>query len=53
MTPEQLAGLALLLMDFRDWLAEDVGETIEQQAVDYLIDVVSDQRNRLIMGGAR
>lgn len=53
MTPEMLTGLALMLMEFRDWLAEDVGETIEQQAIDYLIDVVAAQRNRLIMDGAR
>lgn len=52
MTPEWLTGLEELLIAFRDWLAEDVGDTVEQQTIGYLVDVIAFQRRRLLAEGA-
>lgn len=53
MTPVQLSALALALLEFEEWLAEDVSDTIEQHACRYLRDVVLYQRRLLIAKGAR
>lgn len=53
MTPERLTGLALLLIDYREWLAEDVPETLNQALVNAVIEHIGVQRARLVAEGAR
>lgn len=53
MTPERLTILGLLLLEYRDWLAEDVPGTLEQAMVEAVVDHMGEQRERLIASGAR
>ena len=48
MTPERLTGLAALLLEYRDWLAEDVPGTLEQAQVEAVVDFIGVQRRRLV-----
>lgn len=49
MTPQRLNRLAVLLLEFRDWLAhDDVQGTVEQEACSYLVDVIFEARKRLL-----
>lgn len=49
MTPEQLTGLAVLLMEVRDWL-DDQGELgLDRLVFERVIDVLGLQRQRLVL----
>lgn len=53
MTPEQLTGLGLLLMDLRDWLNESDPGSLDAAVVDRCVDVCAEARRRLTQAGAR
>lgn len=53
MTPEQLTGLGLLLLEFRDWLADTEALSFDALVVDRTIDIVGEARRRLVEAGAR
>jgi hypothetical protein len=53
MTPERLTGLAALLLDTRDWLAEYAPGSLDYWLIDALIDRLAEYRRRLVAEGAR
>ena len=53
MTPERLTGLAALLIDLRDWVADVDPGSLDYWLIDALIDVLARRRTALLMEGAR
>lgn len=53
MTPAMLTTIALAVMEFRDWLLEEEGESLDIAILERTIDLLGLQRQRLTMEGAR
>lgn len=53
MTPQQMTGLAALLLDLRDWLDEVDPGSLDAAAVDYVVDVIAERRRQLVEAGTQ
>lgn len=53
MTPEQLTGLAALLIDFREWILETDPYNLDAFLVDTCVDVCARRRKQLVEDGAK
>lgn len=53
MTPEQLTGLACLILEFRDWLEAQEGQTLDTAVLGLTIELIVHARKALVQEGAR
>lgn len=53
MTPEALTALALCVMEFRDWLRDQEGDSLDMAVLSGRSTSSGLQRQRLTMDGAR
>lgn len=53
MTPEQCTLLGALLLEARNWLEQEDGETFDRCTLDDAVTVVAAIRRRLVREGAR
>jgi len=53
LTPEQLTGLAALLLEVRDFIRETDPEALDAELLDAAVDALARLRTSLTTGGAR
>lgn len=53
MTPEQLTGLAALVIEFGHWLEEQRPGSLDVAMCAALVEVIAAERRRLVADGAR
>lgn len=53
MTPERLTGLAALLLEVRDWLAQHDPESLDELIVEEAVNILGRIRRELVGEGAR
>lgn len=53
MTPEHLTGLAVLVLEFAHWLEQERPGSLDVALATALVDVIGQERRRLVEGGAR
>jgi hypothetical protein len=53
MTPQALTGLAVLLLEFREWLLGYDPGALDTAILDHVVDTIMDARKSLVEQGAR
>lgn len=53
MTPEQLTGLGILVLELREWMADYEGPSLDCLVVDHTLQILARLRRELTEAGAK